>query len=436
MTPENHLRASLALGVAATVIALVGVITGVSDSSGRQILAGPPPPPPIPPAVVTVSAGTTNIPVVASAPETTPGNAGTPGTPPAAPAAPRPAATPSAPINPTTPVSVAVTQGTLRSVVLTDAKSGKQVPGTPGPDGHSWQSSARLAYGGTYKLVATAVGEDEKPAVSTATVTTIAPAKLDFASFIPAPSSGSVGVGQPLVVRFNHAVTDKAAAERALKVTSVPAQPGDWFWMSSTEAHYRPATYWAPGTTITLAADMFGVDLGNKTFGESDRSETIHIHDSWIAKADGSSEEMQIFHNGALVKTMPISLGSAKNPSHNGPHVISDKQPSIIMDSCTYGVCEGQKGYYKEKVDLDERISADGEFVHSAPWSVGQQGSDNVSHGCINLSPANAQWFFNTFGVGDVVEITHSGGPMLPVWDTYGDWVLSWAQWQAGGASG
>jgi lipoprotein-anchoring transpeptidase ErfK/SrfK len=427
MTPEKHRRASIVLGIAASVIALLGVVTGVNDSSGHAILAGPPPPPPIPAPVVTVTAGSTAIPVAVSAPA-----ASKPGAP--APAA--AAVTPGVPINPTTPVAVSVTQGTLRSVTLTDARSGKTVPGTLGPDGHSWHSGARLAYGGTYKLTASAVDEDQKPAASTATVTTLAPAKLDFASFIPAPSSSSVGVGQPLVVRFNHPVSDKVAAERALTVTSVPAQQGAWFWMSSTEAHYRPPSYWQPGSTITLAANMFGVDLGNKTFGESDRSETIHIHDAWVAKADGSSEQMQIFHNGALVKTMPISLGEPKNPSHNGPHVISDKQPSIIMDSCTYGVCQGQKGYYKEKVDLDERISADGEFVHSAPWSVGQQGDTNVSHGCVNLSPANAQWFFTTFGVGDVVEIAHSGGPTLPVWDTYGDWVLSWAQWQAGGASG
>jgi lipoprotein-anchoring transpeptidase ErfK/SrfK len=143
---------------------------------------------------------------------------------------------------------------------------------------------------------------------------------------------------------------------------------------------------------------------------------------------------MQIFDNGKLVKTMPISLGSPGNPSHVGPHVISDKQPSITMDSCTYGVCQGQPGYYKEQVDLDERISNDGEFVHSAPWSVGSQGGDNVSHGCVNLSPANAQWFFDHFGVGDVVEITNSGGPPLPLSDTYGDWEVPWPQWQKGNA--
>jgi lipoprotein-anchoring transpeptidase ErfK/SrfK len=144
---------------------------------------------------------------------------------------------------------------------------------------------------------------------------------------------------------------------------------------------------------------------------------------------------MQIFQNGKLVNTLPISLGSPGYPSHIGPHVISDKQPSVIMDSCTYGVCEGQPGYYKEKVDLDERISDDGEFVHSAPWSVGSQGGANVSHGCVNLSPANARWFFDHFGIGDVVEIANSGGPQLPLSDTYGDWELSWAQWLKGSAA-
>jgi lipoprotein-anchoring transpeptidase ErfK/SrfK len=204
--------------------------------------------------------------------------------------------------------------------------------------------------------------------------------------------------------------------------------------MSATEAHYRPAAYWMPGTDITLAANTFGVDMGGKVFGENNRTLNVHIHDAWVAKADGATHQMHVFRNGALVKTMPVSLGSPKNPSHEGIHVVSDKKPTTIMDSCSYGVCEGQPGYYKEEVKLDVRISSDGEFVHSAPWSVRQQGSSNVSHGCINLAPANAQWFYNTFGVGDVVEITHSGGPILPVWDTYGDWTVSWAQWQAGSA--
>ena len=266
------------------------------------------------------------------------------------------------------------------------------------------------------------------------TVATVAPDRQAFPSFVPPPSATSVGVGQPIVVRFDHAVHDRAAAQAALHVTATPTQPGAWYWLSATEVHYRPQNYWAAGSTITVTANLFGADLGGGVWGATSRTETVHVHDAWVAEADGQAEQMQIFDNGALVKTMPISLGSPGNPSHEGPHVISDKQPSITMDSCTYGVCPGDPGYYKEQVDLDERISDDGEFVHSAPWSVGSQGGQNVSHGCVNLSPANAQWFFDHFGVGDVVEITDSGGPPLPLSDTYGDWELSWAQWQRGGA--
>jgi lipoprotein-anchoring transpeptidase ErfK/SrfK len=236
------------------------------------------------------------------------------------------------------------------------------------------------------------------------------------------------------VVRFDHAITDRAAAEKALTVTSSPAQTGGWYWISDTEVHYRPQQYWKPGTTLTVKADLYGVDLGAGTYGSTDRTMTVEVHDAWVARADGATEQMQIFDDGRLVRTMNISLGSPGFPSHTGPHVISDKQPSITMDSCTYGVCQGQPGYYREQVDLDLRISNDGEFVHSAPWSVGQQGNSNVSHGCVNLAPADAQWFFDHFGIGDVVEITNSGGPPLPVDDTYGDWELSWADWKAGSA--
>ena len=390
------------LGTAAVLIAIASLVTAVSGvaSTGSTLgeLAGPPPPPPQPVAKVTIQADA------------------------------------STPINPSTPISVAVTQGTLQTVTVTDTKSGKPLAGTLATDSASWKTDGNLSYGDTYNIAVTAMGSDHKLVQQSGTVSTLKPSKLAYPSFIPAPSQPNAGVGQPLVVKFDHPVGDKAAAERALQVTTSPEQQGSWYWISPSEAHYRAESYWQPNTTITLNAKLFGVDLGSGTFGQTDRSETIHIHDSWVAKADGKSEVMNIYQNGNMVKSMPISLGSPGHPSHTGPHVISDKQPSIIMDSCSYGVCKGQKGYYKEKVDLDERISNDGEFVHAAPWSVGQQGDSNVSHGCVNLSPANAKWFFDHMGVGDVVEITNSGGPPLPVYDTYGDWELDWSKWQAGSA--
>jgi lipoprotein-anchoring transpeptidase ErfK/SrfK len=336
-------------------------------------------------------------------------------------------------INPRTPI-VVHTGGTLGAVSVVNTATGALLTGALSKDDRTWTSTEPLGYGSSYRVAVTAIGRHGATASQTGTVTTLSPAAQAFTSVVPAPGQPDVGVGQPIVVRFDKDVTDRAAAEKVLQVTSNPPQAGSWFWMSNTEAHYRPQQYWQPGTVVTLTARLYGVDLGDGVYGHSDRSETFRIHDSWVAKADGATEQMQIFHGGQLVKTVPISLGSRGFPSHSGPHVISDKQPSIVMDSCTYGVCKGQRGYYRERVDLDERISNDGEFVHSAPWSVGQQGDSNVSHGCVNLSPDNARWFYDHFGLGDVVEITNSGGAPLPVWDTYGDWELPWSQWQAGSA--
>ena len=352
-----------------------------------------------------------------------------------APVAPVVSITPAGPVSPASPLVVHVADGRARSVTVTDTANGTPVAGTLAPDGATWTSTVSLSYATRYAVAVDTADAAGRASHQDLSVATVAPAQQAYPSFVPPPGQATVGVGQPIVVRFSHAVHDRAAAERALQVTASPPQAGGWNWLSDTEVHYRPQGYWAAGSTITIAADLFGVDLGRGVFGQTNRSETIHVHDAWVAKADGVSEQMQIFQNGTLVKTMPISLGSPGHPSHVGPHVISDKQPSIIMDSCTYGVCQGQPGYYREQVNLDERISDDGEFVHSAPWSVGSQGGANVSHGCVNLSPANAQWFFDHFGIGDVVEIANSGGPQLPLGDTYGDWELSWAQWQKGSAA-
>ncbi len=133
-----------------------------------------------------------------------------------------------------------------------------------------------------------------------------------------------------------------------------PPRPGDWYWIDNTTVHYRPHRFWTPETTLTVTAKVYGLNLGGGVYGAEDHTATYLVHDSWIATADGVSEQMQIRHNGALVKTMPVSLGVLATP-HAGIHVISGKQPSIVMDSCTYGVCPGRPGYYKETVRLDER---------------------------------------------------------------------------------
>ncbi|MET0235848.1 MAG: Ig-like domain-containing protein [Kibdelosporangium sp.] len=336
-------------------------------------------------------------------------------------------------VSPTTPVTVKASGGTIDTVTVTNSVKGTTVKGSLSDDKKTWTSSEPLAYAASYDVVADAVAPDGRKAEQKSTVKTVAPKATAFPSFIPAPSVTEVGVGQPIVIKFDKDVTDKAATEKALTVTATPQQPGGWYWLSKREVHYRPQNYWQAGTTIKVHAGIYGVDLGGGVFGQTDRDLSLKVHDAWVAKADGNTAQMQIFQNGNLVRTMPISMGKDATPTHLGAHVISDKQRDYTMDSCTYGVCSGPQAY-KSLEHFAERISNDGEFVHENPNSVGAQGNSNVSHGCVNLNAANAQWFFDHFGLGDVVEVTNSGGPQLPVWDTYGDWAVSWADWQSGSA--
>ncbi|MTD58297.1 L,D-transpeptidase family protein [Amycolatopsis sp. RM579] len=340
-------------------------------------------------------------------------------------------------ISPTTPIVVKAAGGTLTDVTVTNSAKGTAVKGALSADKTTWTSSDELGYGAKYAVVAHATDPSGKAVEQQSTISTIAPAKQANANLIPAPSSVAqtgVGVGQPIVFQFSYAVKNKAAVEKQLSVKSNPPQQGSWYWIDDKNVHYRPKDYWQAGTTLTVDAKIYGVDFGNGVYGAEDRTETYHVHDSWIAKADGNTEQMQIFHNGQMVKSMPISMGKDVTPTHLGAHVISFKSANYTMDSCTYGVCPPDPKAYRSVEKWSQRISNDGEFVHENPNSVGSQGSANVSHGCINLNGDNAQWFFNNLSLGDVVEVTNSGGPQLPVWDLYGDWSLSWDQWQKGSA--
>jgi lipoprotein-anchoring transpeptidase ErfK/SrfK len=338
----------------------------------------------------------------------------------------------SAQISPARPISVKVTSGTLGSVKVTDA-AGAPVAGAYSASRASWASTGTLAYGGTYTVSAAARGTDGQTVRKSGTVTTVAPAVTAYPSVIPAPATTEFGVGEPIAVRFDQPITDKVAAQKALSVTSSPAQAGAWYWISDRQVDYRPQVYWQPGTKITLHADVLGVNLGGGVYGQESRTINYSVHDSWRAVANAGDEHMTIYHNGQAVKTMNVSMGKTQTPTHNGPHVIQMKQQEYTMNSCTYGVCSGPASYISKEYYV-ERISDDGEFVHENPNSVASQGVANVSHGCINLNQADAIWFYNHLGVGDVVEVVNSTGPKLPLGDTWGDWEVPWSVWSAGNA--
>lgn len=334
-------------------------------------------------------------------------------------------------VSPLAPITVTAAEGKLEQVTVTNS-AGEPVPGEPAPDGATWKSTVPLAYSEVYTINSTARGVDNRPVTDTASFRTVSPRTVTYPSMNPVDGQ-TVGVGQPLAIYFDESIENKQLAEDSITVTTEPHVDGAFYWFSDKEVHWRPQEFWKPGTKVTTDIKVYGKDLGNGIYGEEDRNATFTIGDSFIARADGATHQMTVEINGAVVRTMPISMGRPDFPSNNGVHVVTDRNAVKRMDSTTYGLSLDAGGYVTD-VKWATRISNGGEFVHSAPWSVGQQGHSNVSHGCINLSPENAKWFFDTVKKGDIVINTNTGGPDLRSWDGFGDWQIPWSEWVTGGA--
>ena len=163
-------------------------------------------------------------------------------------------------------------------------------------------------------------------------------------------------------------------------------------------------------------------------WGVKDVTVNYSIGDPHVSTVDANAHTMTVTDNGAVVKTIAVSTGRDKYPTKSGVHVVSDKAQKVIMDSATVGIPRNSPDGYYETVFWDVRISNSGEFVHAAPWSVGDQGHVNVSHGCVNVSTADAEWFYNYSQVGDVVTVVGTDEALEPT-NGYGDWQIPWANW-------
>jgi lipoprotein-anchoring transpeptidase ErfK/SrfK len=225
------------------------------------------------------------------------------------------------------------------------------------------------------------------------------------------PVNGSmVGVGKPIIINFAVPIADRPMAESAIHVSSVPPVPGKFYWLTPTQVRWRPLAFWPPHTAVTV--DAAGA-VSSFTTG-----------DSLIATADDATHQMTITRNGTVVQTFPMSMGMAAggHQTANGTYYVLEKMPSVVMDSSTYGVPVDSPNGYKVTVADAVRFDNSGNFVHSAPWSVGDQGKRDVSHGCINLSPTNAKWVFDNFGSGDPIIVKNSVG--TPKNDGSNDWQM------------
>jgi lipoprotein-anchoring transpeptidase ErfK/SrfK len=331
------------------------------------------------------------------------------------------------------PVTVSAEDGVLGAVTMVNDEDGTQVAGKLSPDGLVWSTTDPLDYNERYTLSAQSLGLGGVTSQQM-TFETHSPENLTMPYVLP--NDGEVvGVGQPVAIRFDENITNRLAAEKAIKVKTDPPVEGAFYWLSNREVRWRPAAYWKPGTTVDVAVNTYGVDLGDGLFGQDDVTTHFTIGDEVITSVDDNTKTLTVKRNGEVIKTMPISMGKNSTPTNNGTYIVGDRFSHLVMDSSTYGVPANSPNGYRTEVDYATQISYSGIFVHAAPWSVGSQGYSNVSHGCINVSTGNAQWYYNNAKRGDVVEIVNTVGSILPGTDGLGDWNIPWEQWKAGNAT-
>ncbi|MEU7631189.1 Ig-like domain-containing protein [Nocardia sp. NPDC049220] len=341
------------------------------------------------------------------------------------------------------PGMVTVSGGTLRSVEWID-ETGRPLPGSSAPDHRTWTSTEPLGYGHTYTAKAVAHGETGD-VTATTTCTTVQPRQLidvslRSANLVDLTENDTYGIGFVLVARFDEPV-DRAAVERHLKVTAQPAVIGAWYWLDDQNAHWRPEHYHAPGTRITIAAELFGVALGDGRYGLRDQRVSVTIGPAHVAIADDNTKQIEVFDNGNLVRTMPTSMGMGGTEvvggramsfwTRPGIYTVLDRKDPVIMDSATYGLPVDSGLGYRTSINHAVRISHDGIFVHELASSMWAQGNTNVSHGCLNISPDDAGWFYDFVIPGDVVEVRNTGGDPLDIWQN-GDWSVPWSDWLRG----
>jgi len=350
-------------------------------------------------------------------------------------------------VDPLGTVAVTATTGTLTDVSMLN-EQGNRIVGVMTPDNTVWKPGVPLGYGRTYTLTATGAGTDGTPVTQVSTFSTLTPGNqtkvyLNTTAGTALQDGGTYGIGTVIAAHFDEPINDRAAAERRLSVTTSPAVAGSWHWLDGQNAHWRPQRYFAPGTSVTAEANIYAIPLGEGLYGQEDSRVRFTIGAAHVSIADDRTKQVSVYDNGALVRTMPTSMGMGGSETiggqtisfwtQPGTYTVMDKANPVIMDSSTFGLPINSRLGYRETISYATRISTDGVYLHQLDATVWAQGNTNVSHGCLNLNADNAQWFFDFSQPGDIVEVRNTGGEPLQVWQN-GDWSMPWEQWLTGSA--
>nr|WTA70198.1 L,D-transpeptidase [Micromonospora sp. NBC_00855] len=321
--------------------------------------------------------------------------------------------------------------GKITAVRLVD-DTGTLVRAEPREDGSAWVPTAPLRPRRTYTAAVTATADSGRTTTRTTTFTTAATStKPQVTSTLYFADKQTYGTAMPVTIGFDPPIARAARADvqRRLFVTTKPAQPGVWSWVDDgSQVYYRAPDFWRPGTTISVRAGLEGLPIGRNHIGDADRTATSRIGRQVALEVDNATKRMRVLRDGKLVRRIPVSLGKRSTPTSSGKMVIMEKHQRTTFD--TRGEPNG--GYVVNVKDA-QRLTWGGEFIHGAPWSVSDQGHRNVSHGCTNISAANADWLMGVTQVGDLVTFTGTEVRLQPG-NGWTAWNTSWGQFVKGSA--
>jgi len=332
----------------------------------------------------------------------------------------------SAAADPSQGITVATSHGTLTSVRV--QTSGSQVTGDYAPGKTSWHSTWALGVSQSYTVTVTASVAGHS-VTKTSSFHTLTPSSTFTTEIFEGPGQ-AYGVGMPILLYFNHKITDQAAVERALQVSTSRPVIGAWYWddscnMAVTCAYFRPRDYWPSGTTVTFTGHLDGVEGAPGVYGDHTLTQTFRIGQSVIAVASPKTHKTQIYLDGKLSYNWSISTGKPGDDTPDGSYLTIEKENPVRMIGPGYNLL----------VPWSVRFTWSGDYYHDAYWSVGEQGFTNVSHGCVNLSPADSEIYYKLAIPGDPITIT--GSPKAGTWDNgWTMWFLSWQQYLKGSALG
>ncbi|MGW1543416.1 L,D-transpeptidase [Streptomyces sp. NPDC002309] len=339
--------------------------------------------------------------------------------------------------------AVTVSKGTLTEVTMTTADGGA-VEGEISADRTSWKPSGQLERSTRYKIAVTAKDAKGLKAHENASFTTVSPDNSFIGSFTPDDGT-TVGVGMPVSINFDKAITNKADVQKGITVTTSGGQEVACHWFNANRMDCRPEDYWQEGSTVTLKLALDGVEGAEGVYGVQQKTVSFTIGRNQVSYVDAETKQMKVTQDGKVVKTIPISAGAPENTTYEGQMVISEKFKETRMDGATVGFTDDDgKGEYDIKdVPHAARLSTSGTFIHGNYWGDDSIfGSVNTSHGCIGLNDTKGAgdpntegaWFFSNSIVGDVVVVQNTGDKTIAPDNGLNGWNMSWAEWKAGSA--